>query len=128
MWYEVAPDRILTADCIGEKYKVMVHRPDPEVFHVYVDKNFFRRFTVDTMPDKLKEHIAMIHTFNWDSLGKDFYVPPLQKTLYTPEYMMEIGWMTSPVDYCVLLDKNFIDELKGVSVSQDTLTKDEVKG
>jgi hypothetical protein len=27
----------------------------------------------------------------------------------------------------VLLDKNFLDELKGISVSQDTLTEDEVK-
>lgn len=121
MWYEVAPDRILTADCIGEKYKVMVHRPDPEVFHVYVDKNFFRRFTVDTMPDKLKEHIAMIHTFNWDSLGKDFYVRPLQWYPSLPEHMREIGWMTSREEYCVIMDRNLLDELRGATVSPDTV-------
>lgn len=79
------------------------------------------------MPDKLRSILAVIHTYDWKALGKDFYVPPLEWVVGTPEYLRDVGWMTSPVDYCVLLDKNFIDELKGVSVSQDTLTEDEVK-
>ena len=122
MWFQVAPRKMG-----GDIYKVAIHRPDEDIFEVYVAEKFCRRFTLATMPDKLRSILAVIHTYDWKALGKDFYVPPLQRTLYTPEYLMEIGWMTSPVDYCVLLDKNFIDELKGVSVSQDTLTKDEVK-
>ena len=122
MWFQVAPRKMG-----GDIYKVAIHRPDEDIFEVYVEEKFSRRFTLATMPPKLRSILAVIHTFDWKALGKDFYVVPLEWSVNTPEYLMEIGWMTSPVDYCVLLDKNFIDELKGVSVSQDTLTKDEVK-
>lgn len=117
MWYEVTPDRHGTE----EKYRVMVHRPDPEIFHVYVDKNFFRRFTLETMPDKLKECLAMIHTFDWDSLGKDFFYAPLDWNSRAPEHMKEIGWMTSREEYCVMMDKSLLDELRGMSASNDAL-------
>lgn len=122
MWFQVAPKKVG-----GDLYRVAIHRPDEDTFEVYVAEKFSRRFTLSTMPGKLRSILAVIHTYDWKALGKDFYVPPLQSTLYAPEYLLEVGWMTSPVDYCVLLEKNFIDELKGVSVSQDTLTKDEVK-
>ena len=125
MWYEVDPrpelDALRYPHPTSNNYRVMVHRPLPEIFHVYVEKNYFRRFTLETMPDKLKEHIAMIHTFNWDSLGKDFYVRPLQWYPSLPEHMREIGWMTSREEYCVIMDKSLLDELRGVSASNDAL-------
>jgi hypothetical protein len=117
MWYEVDPRMVGTTD----KYLVMVYRSHPDIFRVYVDKNYFRRYTLDTMPGKLREHIAMIHSYDWASMDKDFYVPPLEWYPSLPEHMREIGWKTSQKEYCVVMDKNLLDELKGLSASNDAL-------
>lgn len=121
MWYEVDPRPELDAlRWTSNNYRVMVHRPLPEIFHVYVEKNYFRRFTLETMPDKLKEHIAMIHSFDWNSLGDNYYFQPLHWNPQAPDHMKEIGWKTSRDEYCVIMDKSLLDELKG-GASNDAL-------
>lgn len=112
MWYEVSPSPI-----DGHKYKVMVRRPLPEVFHVYVNRKYFRRFTLDTMPDGLKAVMAMVHSYDWSKLDPSFYVPPLSWSDEHPPYLKHIGWKTSQHEYCVIMDKDLLDSLRGVSVS-----------
>lgn len=112
MWYEVDPYPL-----DGGKYKVMIHRPLPELFHVYVSRTYFRRFTLETMPDGLKQIMAMVHSHDWSKLDPNFYVPPLEWTDKHPEYLKHIGWKTSRDEYCVIMDKVLLDSLRGESVS-----------
>lgn len=119
MWYEVAPRGVGNTG----KYRVMVFRPGPEEFHIYVDEKYKRVFLIDDLPDKVKESLAMIHSFDWSRMIKDFYIPPLEWKDSLPEYLQEIGWKTSDNEYCVIMDKSLLDELRGDSVTNVTVRK-----
>lgn len=112
MWYEIDPH----PDC-GDKYRVMIHRPSLDLFHVYVTKKYFRRFTLDTMPDELKAIMATVHSYDWSGLDPMFYVPPLSWSDEHPQYLKHIGWKTSQNEYCVIMDSSLLNKLRGESVS-----------
>ena len=39
-----------------------------ETYKLYMGNKMYRYFTADTLPDLLKERIAMINAFDWDRL------------------------------------------------------------
>jgi hypothetical protein len=91
-------------------------------FHIRVGENLVRVFTLKTMPTKLKEVLAMIHAIDWPCRedGFDRRVP-LSRPDYVPEHFLDTGWMTSQHEYVVCLPNNFLHELQGKSVSNDTV-------
>lgn len=91
-------------------------------FHIRVSDNLVRVFTLQTMPVKLKETLAMIHAIRWpcqqDELGRQ---SPMSRPAYVPEHFLDTGWMTGKYEYVVCLPNNFLHELQGKSVSNDTV-------
>lgn len=83
-------------------------------FHIRVGENFVRVFTLQTMPMKLKEVLAMIHAIDWPC--KDNEQIPMSRPDYVPEHFLDTGWMTSPHEYVVCLPNSFLDELTGKSL------------
>lgn len=94
------------------EYLVFMQRQDDE-FAVHVAKNYIRRFTLDTMPDRLKQSVAMVHAFDWTGIleGRRYF--PLSFKNYFPEAAKEIGWMTGPGEYALVLEKDLLNELRG---------------
>jgi hypothetical protein len=60
----------------------------------------------------------MVHSHDWSKLDPNFYVPPLEWSDQHPEYLKHIGWMTSRTEYCVIMDKVLLEELKGTPEPQ----------
>ena len=112
MWYEIDP-----RPEHDNKYRVMIHRPSPDLFHVYMTRKYFRRFTLDTMPDELKAIMATVHSHDWSGLNPMFYVPPLSWSDEHPQYLKHIGWKTSQNEYCVIMDNVLLNKLRGEIVS-----------
>jgi len=83
-------------------------------FHIRVGENFVRVFTLQTMPMKLKEILAMIHAIDWP-YGDSEHIP-MSRPDYVPEHFLDTGWMTSPHEYVVCLPNSFLDELTGKSL------------
>jgi len=100
-------------------YVYMRRFTDIREFHIRAGENLVRVFTLNTMPTKLKEVLAMIHAIEWPC--KDDRQAPMSRPDYVPEHFLDTGWMTSKNEYVVCLPNNFLHELQGKSVSNDTV-------
>jgi len=110
----VSPRHYASSDDGDIEYLVFMRLEDGE-FAVHVDKNYIRRFTLDTMPVQLKQSLAMVHAFNWkEILTGRRYIPMSFKSFF-PEGAKEIGWMTGPGEYALVLNVKVLDELSGSS-------------
>ena len=99
-------------DSLSE-HLVFMKRHDDGEFDVHVGKNYIRRFTLDTMPDRLKQSVAMVHAFDWPTILAGRRYMPLYFKEYYPEEAKEIGWMTGPGEYALVIEKSLLDELRG---------------
>lgn len=95
----------------GKKYLVYVRRGSDGVFVVRVGKDYFVRYlTLDTMPDEMKEILAMIHAFDWSQYP---VAPPQTHHPDYPEVLRDVGWMTAPEEYTMVLSEKTLEELRG---------------
>lgn len=95
------------------EHLVFMKRQDDGEFDVHVGKNYIRRFTLDTMPDRLKQSVAMVHAFDWPTILAGRRYIPLSFKEYYPEEAKEIGWMTGAGEYALVIEKSLLDELRG---------------
>jgi hypothetical protein len=93
--------------------RVPVMRAVDEHYTVFVGDRTVRRYNDDTLPDALKSKLAMILAH--DGGFKDDHVLD-NITLYTnnqsPE-LDEVGWRASHSYFCLILDRETLDSLKG---------------
>ena len=81
------------------------------MFVVRVGKDYFVRYlTLDTMPDEMKEALAMIHAFDWSQYP---VAPPQTHHPDYPEVLRDVGWMTAPDEYTMVLSEKTLEELRG---------------
>jgi len=106
-------------------YVYMRRFVDAGEFHIRVGDNLVRVFTLNTMPTKLKETLAMIHAIDWPCRDGTSRRDPMTRPHYVPEHFLDTGWMTSQHEYVVSLPNNFLHELQGKSVSNDTVRGDQ---
>jgi hypothetical protein len=92
-------------------YVYMRRFTDIGEFHIRVNDNLVRVFTLKTMPMKLKEVLAMIHAIDWPC--KDIRRDSMSRPDYVPEHFLDTGWMTGPHEYVVCLPNSFLNELTG---------------
>jgi len=90
-------------------------RLEDDEFAAHVDKNYIRRFTLDTMPVQLKQSLAMVHAFDWKEILAGRRYIPLSYKNYFPDTAKEIGWMTGPGEYALVLEESLLNELRGSS-------------
>ena len=96
----------------AKEYAVFMQQNAGE-FAVHVGSKYIRRFTLDTMPVRLKQSLAMIHAFDWPRILRGQEYAPLSFMDYFPEQCKDIGWMTGPGEYTLVLEENLLHELRG---------------
>lgn len=100
-----------TTDENGRKYLVYVRRDDDGVFMVRAGVDHFIRYmTLDTMPDEMKECLAMIHAYDWSKYPDS---PPQTHHPDYPEVLRDVGWMNSANQYTMVLSEKTLEELRG---------------
>jgi len=105
-------DRMSDEECL-----VFMNREGDE-FAIHVGKNYVRRFTLETMPDYVKQVLAMIHAHDWNSILKGKVYPPLFFKNFFPEASIDIGWMTGPNHYALVLELALVNDLRGTEPEQ----------
>jgi hypothetical protein len=97
-----------------------------ETYKLYMGNKMFRYFTTETLPDLLKERIAMINAFDWDRLhtveggitiGGYAWTSSMDTILlargkYYPEVCSEIGWRIGE-RYALVVPYEYFVSLKG---------------
>jgi hypothetical protein len=95
--------------------RVPVRKVD-STYVVYVAEGYHRIYDTDTLPDKLKTKMAMIRARGNDTA---LFEPEkrLQKMVvyinYQSDELDEIGWRVSQTYYCLVLDRDTLESLKG---------------
>ncbi len=95
-----------------------------ETYKLYMGNKMFRYFTADTLPDLIKERIAMINAFDWDRLhdenlgiGTFAWHGAMDSILitresYYPEVCSDIGWRIGE-RYALVVPYEYFVSLKG---------------
>lgn len=97
-----------------------------KTYKLYMGNKMFRYFTAETLPDLLKERIAMINAFDWDRLhvvegnmgiGGRAWISAMDTILiardkYYPEVCSEIGWRIGE-RYALVVPYDYFVSLKG---------------
>ena len=97
-----------------------------ETYKLYMGNKMYRYFTADTLPDLIKERIAMINAFDWDRLhvvegnigiGSYAWTSSMDSILikrekYYPEVCSEIGWRIGE-RYALVVPYEYFVSLKG---------------
>lgn len=97
-----------------------------ETYKLYMGNKMFRYFTAETLPDLIKERIAMINAFDWDRLhvvegnmgiGGRAWISAMDTILiardkYYPEVCSEIGWRIGE-RYALVVPYDYFVSLKG---------------
>ena len=90
---------------------------DSGTYRLHMGQNMYREFTSDTLPDPLKEQIAMINAFDWESLNK---IDPPDRNLilitmhkHYPRVCEDIGWRLDNW-YALVVPYEYFLQLKGV--------------
>lgn len=97
-----------------------------ETYKLYMGNKMFRYFTADTLPDLIKERIAMINAFDWDRLhvvegnigiGSYAWTSEMDTILikresYYPEVCSDIGWRIGE-RYALVVPYEYFVSLKG---------------
>jgi hypothetical protein len=100
-----------------------------ETYKLYMGNKMYRYFTAETLPDLLKERIAMINAFDWDRLHEEHLGPVgismnqriwasemdsilIKREKYYPEVCSEIGWRIGE-RYALVVPYEYFVSLKG---------------
>ena len=96
-------------------YRVPLKREN-DSYTLYVADNFVRNFDGENLPDEIKTKLAMIvatskaDVRDWDFLNADVYCPRLMVDGFE-----EIGWQVSDSFFCICLNTETLDQLRGES-------------
>lgn len=88
-------------------YRVVMRKDDDE-YIVHIAKDQTRRYTDETLPDRIKSALSMIHAFpprlreSWSLGSSDLFI-----NHQTPE-LNEVGWQVSKDLYIVVLDQDYL--------------------
>jgi hypothetical protein len=69
-----------------------------------VGKDYIRRFTLDTLPELIKEKLVLIH-----SVGNN----RLQEPQMCSDALREVGWLVGNSMYQIILSDEYLKELSG---------------
>ncbi len=82
-------------------YAVWMHRVSYYEFVIYVGKDYIRRFTLDTLPELIKEKLVLIHSVGNNRLVVEF------------DALREVGWLVGSSMYQIILSDEYLKELSG---------------
>ncbi len=85
-------------------HAVWMHRVSYYEFVIYVGKDYIRRFTLDTLPELIKEKLVLIH-----SVGNN----RLQEPQMCSDALREVGWLVGDSMYQIILSDEYLKELSG---------------
>jgi hypothetical protein len=68
-----------------------------------VGKDYIRRFTLDTLPELIKEKLVLIH-----SVGNNRLQEPQMS-----DALREVGWLVNNSMYQIILSDEYLKELSG---------------
>lgn len=108
-------------------------------FKVWVDSNYFRIFSKQTLPDAIKSRLAIVHARSCRLKaygGVDFeesvdYPKPLYGLIYLSEDidgMEDTGWRVNEDYYTVILPNEDMVSLRGESKNNDARSKSQSEG
>lgn len=100
-------------------YRIAVRRVEEE-FWVYVDNNYVRKFSTQTLPASIRGPIAMLHAFTWDFSDDDRPVWFQWQDKF-PAEARDIGWRPDPKSYCLVISGDVLAELTAASVANATV-------
>ena len=90
------------------------------VYSLYLDGDFKREFTDETLPDAIKVILGLINAYDWDAISKRLTTAESNDeeaiiwrfaNAY-PSILLDIGWRQGN-HYCLVLPKKVFDELSG---------------
>lgn len=93
-------------------YRVAMRKEDDE-YVVHITKDQTRRYTDDTLPDRIKSALSMIHAFPqrlrepWEIGSSDLFINSQTMELN------EVGWQVTKNLYIVVLDQECLFKLWG---------------
>lgn len=93
----------------GEDYWVYAELKGKEL-HLHVGNSMVRMFNLTQLPDHIRSQLAMIHAHDWSKYPVAYALT--HHPLY-PEELIDIGWMTFPDRYVLVLPKKVLEELRG---------------
>ena len=82
-------------------HAVWMHRVSYYEFVIYVGKDYIRRFTLDTLPELIKEKLVLIHSVGNSRLAVEF------------DALREVGWLVGNSMYQIILSDEYLKELSG---------------
>ena len=100
----------VTHSFLSNSYRVVMITDDDE-YIVHVAKDQTRRYTDDTLPDRIKSALSMIRAFPprlrdpWTIGSSDLFI-----NSQTPE-LNEVGWQVTKNLYIVVLDQEYLFKL-----------------
>jgi hypothetical protein len=93
-------------------YRVAMRKEDDE-YVIHITKDQTRRYTDDTLPDRIKSALSMIHAFPqrlrepWEIGSSDLFINSQTMELN------EVGWQVTKNLYIVVLDQDYLFKLWG---------------
>ena len=88
-------------------------------YHVYVSDDLVRYFTDETLPDLLKVKMAMILASPQPQLIPEERVTKINVYTCTMPNFANIGWRVSESWFCMVVDKLFLNTLKGGTLNKE---------
>lgn len=105
----------ITHSFLWGSYRVPLYRYRPDdTYAVFVSDNFIRYYESDTLPDFIKEKLAMIHATPNLGIHEDMEVNQynLMINSYQPK-LEEVGWQVSDSWFIVILTSQELASMKG---------------
>jgi hypothetical protein len=96
-------------------YRVPVFKTNNQ-FDVSVGTHLFRHFTYDTLPDEIKQKVALIEASGVEiKEPEDWHLNPVKgySLDHSNKEFRKIGWKVSEGQYCVILSNKFLLTLRG---------------
>jgi hypothetical protein len=98
---------------INGTYRVVMRKTDDGEYVIHVAQYQVRRYTDDTLPDRVKSMLSMIHAFPqrlreaWMVGSSDMFI-----NNQTPE-LNDIGWQVTKNLYILVLDQEYLFQMWG---------------
>lgn len=83
---------------------------DGDVLNIHVGNSMVRMLNLAQLPDHVRSQLAMIHAHDWSKYPVAY---ALTHHPQYPEELIDIGWMTFPDRYVLVLPKKVLEELRG---------------
>jgi hypothetical protein len=112
----------ITHSVLWGMYRVPLYRDRAyDTYTVFISDNYLRHYTGDTLPDFIKEKLAMIHATPNLGIHEDMEINGLNLMLnsYQPK-LDEIGWQASDSWFVIILTTQELASMQGQKNGDDS--------